>query len=78
MTQASAPKTTELEKLAYNIDEAAAILGLSAGTVRNLLASGRLGYTTAANRVLISRAAMDRFLASSPEREVRGSRRASQ
>lgn len=67
---------TELTKVAYNLDETAALLGLSTGTVRNLLASGRLGYTTAANRVLVSRTAIEAFLASPPEREIRGSRRA--
>ena len=67
-------EATGLKKAAYNLGEAAAVLGLSAGTVRNLLASGRLSYTTASNRVLISRTAIEQFLASPPERQVRGSR----
>ena len=75
MGQAPAAKRTELTQLAYNLDETAVLLGLSTGTVRNLLASGRLGYTTASNRVLISRTAIEQFLASPPEKQVRGSSR---
>ena len=57
-------------KLAYNISEAAELLGLGKGTVRQLLATGRLSYTTAGDRILISRQAIEELLASPPERGI--------
>lgn len=59
------------QKMAYSMDEAASILGLSYSTVRNLMATGRLGYTTAINRVLIPHTAIEDFLASPPERPIK-------
>jgi excisionase family DNA binding protein len=61
---------TPPNKLAYNIDETASMLGLGTGTVRQLLATGRLEYTTAGDRILISRQAIDKLLAAPPERQI--------
>jgi excisionase family DNA binding protein len=57
-------------RLAYSPAEACAVLGVSNTTIRTLLSTGRLDYTTAGSRLLISRTAIEDFLASPPEKRI--------
>lgn len=59
-----------MERIAFNIDEVGEMLGVSNTTIRTLLSSGRLRYTTAGERILITQQAVDEFLASPPEKFV--------
>ena len=58
------------DRLAYSPAEACAVLGISNTTIRTLMSRGRLEYTTAGSRILISRSAIESFLASPPEKRI--------
>ena len=72
MTVAAEAQLTDRpdDRLAYSPAEACAVLGISNTTIRTLMATGRLAYTTAGNRILISRSAIEGFLASPPEKRI--------
>jgi len=64
------PSDRPSNRLAYSPAEACAVLGISNTTIRTLMATGRLAYTNAGNRILISRSAIEAYLASPPEKRV--------
>lgn len=51
------------DRLAFSPVEAAQLIGVSLGTLRALLASGQLPHRRAHKRILISRSALETFLA---------------
>jgi excisionase family DNA binding protein len=54
------------QKMAYSIEEVAALLGVSRGHLRNENARGKLRFTRSGRRVLISRTELDRYLNTQP------------
>jgi excisionase family DNA binding protein len=54
--------TENIERLAFSPAEAARSVGLSVGTIRKLIKTGKLAYTRYDRRILISRANLDAFL----------------
>lgn len=50
------------DALAYSVDEAAARLSVSKGTLENLIASGELKSFLVGRRRLVSRAALESFV----------------
>ena len=55
--------------LAVSIDEAARLMGISARTVRRLIAAGRLSTRTIGRRVVVRMAAIEGFIAASQPHE---------
>ena len=51
------------DRIALNVDEAGALLGLSGSAVRRLIDDGVLGRVPHTNRVLVARVELDRFAA---------------
>lgn len=56
-----------VEPLAYNVDEAADALRVSAGMVRKLIRAGELSASRIGDRVIISRKALETLLSASKE-----------
>jgi excisionase family DNA binding protein len=54
--------TQGVERLAYSPAEAAASVGLSTGTIYNLVKSGKLGAFKCERKILISRANLEAFV----------------
>ncbi len=62
-----------IERLSYKASDAAAALGISRQAVYQLVRNGRLQYTRlAGGSILISRASIDAYLASSASEAVAG------
>ena len=56
------------ERLAFSPAEAAAVTGLSVGTVRNLIKAKKLACVRTERRILISREALNIFLGQETEK----------
>ena len=55
-------KKHELEQLAYNLSEAAKIIGISKPTMSRMLKDGEIQHRRYGRRLLISRSALERWL----------------
>lgn len=61
-TQPAVGTSPELPRMAYSIDETAAILGLSVTTIRRLVARGRLRTIPGIRHRIIPRAQIEKLL----------------
>jgi len=61
---------TPTQQMAYNIEQTAQLLGLAPNTVRRLIRDGELPCRRVGVRVLISRAALEKFLATSSHKKT--------
>jgi len=59
---------TNTERLSFGVAEAAAALGVSPGFVRSELSSGNLRAVRLGRRIVLTRAELERYLASAPAR----------
>jgi excisionase family DNA binding protein len=62
-------KTTKLEKLAFNLSEAADTLGTSYQAVYRMVRGGQLRAVRAGRRIIIPRSALEEFLGEKGEAE---------
>jgi excisionase family DNA binding protein len=66
--QASSPETTPpTDRLAYSVDEAAALTGLSRDLLYDEMRRGNLNYLKIGRRRIITRQHLEQFLAITPE-----------
>ncbi|WP_187365937.1 helix-turn-helix domain-containing protein [Trebonia kvetii] len=66
--QASSPETTPpAERLAYSVDEAAALTGLSRDLLYDEMRRGHLAYLKIGRRRIITRQHLEQFLAITPK-----------
>ena len=69
---APVPREPAPGKLAYDVAEAAWVLGIAVGTTWSLIYNGELATARVGRRVLVSRAEVERFLAAGGVRGARG------
>ena len=50
------------ERMAYKLDEASGLLGVSASTMRRLIARGQIKSLRALRHILISKAELEKFV----------------